>query len=263
MGGTTYAVAGGKGGVGKTTTALNLAVALETAGTDAAVVDADLGMTNLGELAGIDPDRSIHDVLAGGASVEEATTRGPGGVTVLAGERDLDAYGRADPAELRPAIEDLRRDHDAVVVDTGAGLSHEALVPYGLADAVALVTTPGETAAVDTRKTADMVRQVGGTVMGTVVTRTHPGASGDDRGHDPDVDPTVDAVGEPLLATVPDAPDLAGSEPMVVTAPDSDPAAAYRRLAGRVAARADLAYSHAAAADADASVNRPAGATQD
>jgi septum site-determining protein MinD len=243
-----YAVAGGKGGVGKTTTALNLAVALETAGTDTAVVDADLGMTNFGELAGIDTEESIHDVLAGLATVADARVAGPAGVTVLAGDRDLEAYRRADPSELRAVIRQLRREHDVVITDTGAGLSHESLVPYGLADGVVLVTTPDRTAAVDTGKTAEMVREVDGRVTGVVVTRVGP---------DDDTSDVVDAVGEPLLATVPEAADIAGEEPMVVTAPDSEPAEAYRQLAASVGTHTDVEPASTTAVEASA------GGTQD
>ena len=203
MGGSMYAVAGGKGGVGKTTTTLNLAAAFAESGADTAVVDADLGMTNLGELLAIETDHSVHDVLAGEATVEAALVDGPGGVSVLAGDRDLDAYDRADPAELRGVVERLRERYDVVLADTGAGLSHASLVPYGLADGVVLVTTADAVAATDTGKTAEMVRQVDGTVLGVVVTRTDAAA---------DAVSTAERVGEPLLGSVPEAPDIAGRD---------------------------------------------------
>ncbi|PSQ42331.1 septum site-determining protein MinD [Halobacteriales archaeon SW_7_68_16] len=233
MGGTMYAVAGGKGGVGKTTTALNLAAAFETGGTDTAVVDADLEMTNLGDLAGIDNEHSVHDVLSGRATVEEATVEGPGGVTVLAGEDNIDAVRRAETARLRDVFHTLRTNHETVVADTGAGLTHAALVPYGLADGVVMVTTDNEVAALDVAKTAEMVREVDGTVLGVVVTRTSEGT---------DADATADTVGEPLLESVPEAPDVAGEEPMVLTAPGSGPAQAYQLLAGSVEAAGGPAH---------------------
>jgi len=252
MGGTMYAVAGGKGGVGKTTTALNLAAAFETGGTDTAVVDADLEMTNLGDLAGIDNEHSVHDVLAGQhghaprsldrglldrraprEDVVEATVEGPGGVTVLAGEDNIDAVRRAETARLRDVFHTLRTNHETVVADTGAGLTHAALVPYGLADGVVMVTTDNEVAALDVAKTAEMVREVDGTVLGVVVTRTSKGT---------DADATADTVGEPLLESVPEAPDVAGEEPMVLTAPGSGPAQAYQLLAGSVEAAGGPAH---------------------
>jgi septum site-determining protein MinD len=241
MGGIMYAIAGGKGGVGKTTTALNLAAAFETRGVDTAVVDADLGMTNLGELAGIDNDVSVHDVLSGEATVEAALVEGPAGADILAGEYDLDAYERADPAQLREVSEQLREEYDVVIADTGAGLSHASLVPFGLADGVVVVTTDDEAAVADATKTAEMVRKVDGTVLGTVVTRT------DDEDA---AEAVAEEMGEPLLETVPRAPALAGEEPMVETAPDSDPAKAYHRLRDAVRAAAPHG-ANVGTADAD------------
>jgi len=254
MGGNMYAVAGGKGGVGKTTTTLNLAAAFELDGADAVVVDADLGMTNLGELATVDTDASVHDVLAGEATVDEAVAEGPGGVDVLAGDRDLEAYDRADPAELRGVLDRLEETHDVVVADTGAGLSHASLVPYGLADGVVLVTTADAVAATDAGKTAAMVRQVDGRVLGTVVTRTDEASEAVD---------AAERVGEPLLGSVPEAPELAGVEPLVLTAPESDPAAAYEALAHELEGALDAAPREPAGAEADAGSRRVASPTQD
>jgi len=61
-----FAIASGKGGVGKTTTAVNLGAALARAGFQVAIVDVDLGMANLGAFVGLTaPRATIHDVLAG------------------------------------------------------------------------------------------------------------------------------------------------------------------------------------------------------
>jgi septum site-determining protein MinD len=236
-----YAVAGGKGGVGKTTTTLNLATAFAATGSGTVVVDADLGMTNLGALLAVDPDHSVHDVLAGEASVDDALVEGPAGVDVLAGARSIDACDRADPANLRGVFDRLRESHDVVVADTGAGLSHASLVSYGLADGAVLVTTDDAISATDTAKTAEMVRHVDGTVLGTVVTRVDAAAAAVAAAED---------VGESLLGSVPDAPEIAGDEPLVATAPDSDAAAAYEDLVPEVEdALAAVSRREAVAAD--------------
>lgn len=247
-----YAVAGGKGGVGKTTTTLNLAAAFAATGAETVVVDADLGMTNLGALLAIEPEHSVHDVLAGEADVDAALVEGPAGVDLLAGSRSIDAYDRANPAELRGVFDRLRETHDVVLADTGAGLSHASLVPYGLADGVVLVTTDDAVAATDTAKTAEMVRHVDGTVLGTVVTRV------DDAD---DAVSTAGEVGEPLLGSVPDAPEVAGDEPLVATAPDSDAAAAYEGLVAEVEQALATATHETVAADS--SPRRVASPTQD
>ena len=66
------AITGGKGGVGKSTTTVNLGVSLRMDGYSVAMVDADVEMPNLVELLGIEPDATIHDVLSGTVDPEEA-----------------------------------------------------------------------------------------------------------------------------------------------------------------------------------------------
>jgi septum site-determining protein MinD len=221
MAGYVCTVAGGKGGVGKTTTAANVAGALADRGHDVVVVDADLGMANLGELLGVEYDRGIHGVLAGETTVQETLVDVGRGLTVLPGEQSLDAFADADPAGLRDILETLRERYDVVVVDTGSGVSHEMAVPLGLADGVVLVTTPEEVAVTDARKTADLVDRLGGTVLGAAVLRA---------ASDTDLGEVESRLGIPVLGAVPTDPD-AGDEPVVLTDPDRPVSAAYRALA--------------------------------
>ena len=221
MAGYVCTVAGGKGGVGKTTTAANVAAALQERGHDVVVVDADLGMANLGELVGIEQDQGIHRVLAGEATVEETLVDAGGGLTVLPGEQSLDAFAGADPSGLREVLETLRGAYDVVIVDTGSGVSHEMAVPLGLADGVVLVTTPEEVAVTDAIKTADLVDRLGGTVLGAAVLR----ATGDT-----DLADVESRLGTPVLGAVPADPD-AGDEPVVFEGPDRSVSAAYQALA--------------------------------
>jgi len=207
--------------VGKTTSAVNIAAVLEANGYDTAVVDADLGMANLGEMLGVESDRSLHEVLTGGATVSEALADATGGITAVPGEQSLEAYAEADPAKLRNVIETLRNAYDVVLVDTGAGLSHETTVPLGLADGILLVTTPDDVAVNDTAKTADLAERVDGTVIGVLVARATRGT---------DVSGVVESLDAPILGVVPADTGATENEPLVLEAPDSDAAAAYRQL---------------------------------
>jgi septum site-determining protein MinD len=174
-----YAFAGGKGGVGKTTTALNVGVELGRNGYDVIVVDADVEMADLGRLLDIDTDPGIHDVLAGDAAPMEAVVDGPEAVRLLTGEADLDALGHADPAKLPQVFDHLSRFAEFVLVDTSGGLSHDVLVSLGAADGVLLLTTPKRMSLNDAARTAALIERVDGTLLGTVVTRaranTDPG----------------------------------------------------------------------------------------
>jgi septum site-determining protein MinD len=221
MAGYVCTVAGGKGGVGKTTTAVNVAAAMEEEGYDVAVVDADLGMANLGAMLGVDPETSIHQVLAGGRAVSDALTDVQGGITIVPGEQSLEAFADADPAKLKKVIKTLRNAYDVVLIDTGAGLSHETTVPLGLADGVVLITTPDDVAVGDATKTAELAERVDGEVIGTVLNRTTT---------ETDVEPIADRFDSKLLAVVPDDIEATADEPLVLNAPASPAADAYVRL---------------------------------
>ena len=225
MRGHCYAVASGKGGVGKTTTAVNTATELADRGYDVVVVDADLAMTNLGRVVGVDHEPTLHDVLAGDAALEAAIHTG-GDVAVLPGASAIDSFRDADPAGLRGVIKRLQTGFEVVVVDTGAGVDHETMVGCGLADEVVLVTTPDEMAVTDTKKSRAMVETVDGDVRGVVVTRTPDAAAATS---------AADELGTELLGAVPEAPDVVGDEPVVTTAPNSAVAAAYSDIAERLA----------------------------
>ena len=223
MAGYVCTIAGGKGGVGKTTTAVNVGAALQEAGHDVVVVDADLGMANLGSMLGIEHTVTLHEVLASDAAVSEALTDAPGGLTIIPGEQSLEAFADADPAKLRKVIKTLRNAYDVVLIDTGAGLSHEVAVPLGLADGILLVTTPDDVAVGDTVKTAQLADRIDGEVIGAILNRVTKHT---------DVAEISDRLGFKLLAVVPDDQEATTDEPLVLNAPDSRAANAFQQLSG-------------------------------
>lgn len=234
MTGHVIAVASGKGGVGKTTTVANLGMAMHRADQSVVVIDSDLGMPNLANVLGLDPAVTIHDVLADEATLDEALIEIADGFAVLAGERDLQGFADAKPANLQSVIADLVDRFTYVVIDTGAGLSYEALLPLELVDETILVTTADDSSTGDTARTAAFVDRVGGTIRGVVVTRT-----------DSTTDPTAIATrfGTDLLGVIPNDPVVRSSttagEPLATYAPDSTATVAYDCLAGVLIEDAD------------------------
>lgn len=254
MGGSVYAIAGGKGGVGKTTVTANVAVALAEMGYDVAAVDADLGMTNLGAFLGIEVERGIHAALADQAGVEDVVVQGPAGVAVVPGREDLAATADADPANLNAVVDPLTERADVVLVDTGAGLSHENLVSYGRSDGIFLVTTADDVAVGDTGKTGELADRVDAPVIGTIVTRVDA---------DTDLASLSARLDRDVVAAVPEYEVYDATEPRVSEAPESPAAAEYERLANTVAVCHQTDDFGSAAREASQSVTLPAGPEPD
>jgi len=248
---TVYAIASGKGGVGKTTTTVNLGTALAGAGNEVVVVDVDLGMANLAGFVSLEAgEATLHDVLGGDADVEAATYELASSIYAVPGGMELDGYAGTETEALAPVVEALRDRFDYVLLDVGAGVSHETVLPLGLADSVLVVSTPEPASVQDSQKTVDLTDRAGGDVGGLIVTRVHP---------DSDVSYTdiADGLGLELLATIPEDSAVRSSvfagTPLVVHDPESPAAMAYKRLAARVLGRSDeRGPTHeAAAGDAD------------
>lgn len=227
---TVYAIASGKGGVGKTTTAVNLGAMFAETGRDTIVVDVDLGMANLLDFLAVDVSGpTLQDVLAGDAEVAEAVYDSSNGLSILPGGTDLAGFGSVEPANLRAVVSELREEYDVILLDTGAGLSHDTVLPLGLADAVVLVTTPWRAAIHDTGKTLELTRKLDATAFGAVFTRVEDESP-------KELDALLDV---PMIAAVPEDDQVGASiearEPLATYAPESAAADVYRRLATALA----------------------------
>lgn len=245
MSGRVYAIAGGKGGVGKTTTVANLATALSAAGYDVVGVDVDLAMANLGPVLGVDPDdgATIHDVLAGNAGITAATYKTDRDFSVIPGTQVLEDYSEADPSRLKYAVGPLTDEYDIVLLDTSAGLSHEVMVPLGLADSVLLITTPDVVAIRDAAKSGELTSRVGGSVEGVTVNRAQQNEKTKE---------LVDELGDEVLATIPE--DSAITMTHVVARTGSPAAKNFSNLAARLVGVDQLTETDGEYADLESSV---------
>ncbi|TYT63218.1 MinD/ParA family ATP-binding protein [Natrialba swarupiae] len=156
------AVAGGKGGVGKSTVALNLARELE-----GVAVDADLSTADLPQGDG----PGLHEVLAGRVDPIDAVEP-VGSTRVLSCGRTLAGARAADVSELIPAVRRLERESDHVVVDCPAGLARDVGTVLHCADLTVLVTTPDRSALTDAFRTRELALDLETPVAAVVLNRS-------------------------------------------------------------------------------------------
>jgi flagellar biosynthesis protein FlhG len=137
-------ISGGKGGVGTTTIAVNLAVALARQGRRAVFVDADLDHGGNTQLSGHSQRGSVVDVLAGRRGVHEVLERGPSGIQVLSG-----AWAAGEATDFTPAAQErfiaelarLAPHAEVVVVDAGSGRGPFARRLWQAASTIIVVMT--------------------------------------------------------------------------------------------------------------------------
>jgi flagellar biosynthesis protein FlhG len=146
------AITSGKGGVGKTNVAANLAICLMAAGKSVILIDADLGLANLDIVLNVRARHTLAQVVSGQRSISEVIQKGPGGIQLICG-----ASGLAEMADLTEfqrqrvvqELSTLEHQADVIVIDTGAGISPGVLCFCEAADHTLVVTTPEPTSITD------------------------------------------------------------------------------------------------------------------
>ncbi|MBI5365469.1 MAG: MinD/ParA family protein [Planctomycetes bacterium] len=146
------AITSGKGGVGKSNVAVNLAIASAALGKRVILIDMDLGLANADVILNVNSRYNLSHVVAGKKSLEETLVRAPGNVILAPGASGIGRLADltdSERANLLKGIEHLQRRADLLIVDTGAGISKNVTGFLACADEVLVVTTPEPTAIVD------------------------------------------------------------------------------------------------------------------
>ncbi|MBI4569250.1 MAG: MinD/ParA family protein [Planctomycetes bacterium] len=155
-----FAVTSGKGGVGKTHTAANLAVVLSQAGFRVIAVDLDLGLANLDLLMDIEAPYNLSHVINGAKSIKEVMVSGPAGVLVVPGANGFEQIANLDLKErqhLMQSLMELERSADILILDTGAGI-HENVIKFcRMADDIVVVAMPEHTSVTDAYATIKLI----------------------------------------------------------------------------------------------------------
>ena len=148
----TLAITGGKGGVGKTQVALNLALVLARQGYRTLLLDGDVELANVNVMLGVYPGMTLEHVVLGERTLDEVVLPVTGNLDLLPGASGVPGCLELDSARREDFLAQLRtleQGYDRVIIDTAAGLSTPALHMVAASHLAALVITPDPTSLTD------------------------------------------------------------------------------------------------------------------
>ncbi|MBR3515687.1 MAG: MinD/ParA family protein [Lachnospiraceae bacterium] len=145
-------VTSGKGGVGKSNTAINLALHFKQLGQRVIILDADFGLANIEIMFGTVPKHNLCDLIYQGKSITEIITWGPGDVGFISGGSGIAGLSNLSREYLTYIIQNLAQLDaiaDVIIIDTGAGISDAVLEFLVASGEILLITTPEPTSITD------------------------------------------------------------------------------------------------------------------
>ncbi len=165
-------ITSGKGGVGKSTTAINLGAAINHFGKDVLVIDGNLTTPNIGILLGSpEVPINLNHVILKKADPFEAVYEHESGLKIMPSSLSLKELKKINPEKLKNFKKEFEKISDYVLVDSAAGLGKEAMGAIEMADELIVVTNPEMPAVTDALKVIKLANELKKPILGVIVTR--------------------------------------------------------------------------------------------
>lgn len=226
-------IVSGKGGVGKTTTAINLGSALNYFDKDVTVVDGNLSTPNIGLYLGVPiVPINFHHVLRGENHVTESVYLHPAGMKIIPAGISLNDLKKTSPDKMPNVLGYLNSTTEFVIIDGAAGLGKEALATIGSSEEIIVVTNPELPAITDALKTIKLCEELGRPVIGVVLTRTKP------NNLDVSLKNVETILEKPIIGVIPEDKNvreaITRKDAVVYTHPNCKASIGYKRLAANL-----------------------------
>lgn len=170
----TIVIASGKGGTGKTTLSLNLAIALSKRNQRVILVDADIAMANLAIFLGMETcPITLHDVLSGEAKMRDALYDAQGKIKFVPSGLSIDTYTGVKVERLSTVLPDLSPFGDIMIIDSPAGISKDLTAALSSANEIILIMTPEPGALADALKIKIIADKMKKKFIGVVLNMVH------------------------------------------------------------------------------------------
>lgn len=227
------AIASAKGGVGKTTVALNLANALINFGYEVVLVDSNLLTPNISVHLGMPKLKvTLHDALKGKKHITETAYLHPSGLRIIPSDFSLYNVDDLNIDRLHETLKGLKDTAELIVLDTPAGLARETLHVLRSCHDLIAVTTPDILAVGDTLKTIRLAESYGVNILGVIINKTTG------KKHELSEKNIETILEKPILGVIPYHVDIEKSlhlrNPLLYTHPDSEASVSFKKIAAKL-----------------------------
>ncbi|HIJ11009.1 TPA: P-loop NTPase [Candidatus Woesearchaeota archaeon] len=224
------AIVSGKGGTGKTTSALNLAHALVSQGHSTTVVDGDLATPNIASSLGlIQPKHTLNHFLRKQKSLKEITYKHDSGISLIPASPAFHDFQDTSLQNVRRLFNQLHDTADFVLVDAPSGLSYSVHQILKHVDDAIIVVNPTRSSMLDALKTIKLAQQYDTMITGILVTKHRWGR------HELSIPEIRGTLHYPIIGTIPAHRKVRKAEhhnqPVSFLYPRSSPAKAYKYAA--------------------------------